>query len=96
MQDVLTMLQQLRRPALLMRAARFGANEYRRDAQLPRLLGYGVLPRHGEALMKLMQLEDEQNQKRLEDDKSYNLVRHVDLLIAMIAEARILQVARSA
>lgn len=96
MQDVLSMLQSLRRPALLMRAARFGANEYRRDAQLPRLLGYGILPRHGEALMKLMQLEDEQNQKRVDDDKSYNLVRHVDLLIAMIGEARILQVARSA
>jgi len=94
MQDVLSMLQMLRRPALLMRAARIGAADYRRDTHLPRLLGYGVLPRHGAALMKLMQQEEEQNQKRLENDRSYNLVKHVDLLIAMIAEARVLQATR--
>ncbi|MEM6888868.1 MAG: DUF6477 family protein [Pseudomonadota bacterium] len=91
MQDVLSMLQQVRRPALLMRAARIGAADYRRDAHLPRLLGFGVLPRHGAALMKLMQQEEEVNQKRLHNDRSYSLVKHVDLLIAMIGEARVLQ-----
>ncbi|MEL7088895.1 MAG: DUF6477 family protein, partial [Planctomycetota bacterium] len=39
MQDVLTMLQCLHRPRLLMRAARIGAEDYRRAAHLPRLLG---------------------------------------------------------
>jgi hypothetical protein len=96
MQDVLSMLHALRRPSLLMRAARIGANDYRRETHLPRLLGYGMLPRHGAALMKLMQLEDEVNQKRLEGDRSYSLVRHVDLLIAMIGEARVLQAAHAA
>ena len=46
MQDVLTILQQLQRPRLLMRAARIGAMDYRRSAQLPRLLGYDQLPKH--------------------------------------------------
>ena len=94
MQDVLSMLHRLRRPALLMRAARIGATDYRRDVHLPRLLGYGILPRHGSALMKLMQQEDQLNQKRLDNDRSYNLVKHVDVLIAMIGEARVLQAAR--
>ena len=95
MQDVLSMLHQLRRPALLMRAARIGSTDYRRDVHLPRLLGYGVLPRHGAALMKLMQQEDELNQKRVDNDSGYNLVRHVDVLIAIIGEARVLQAVRA-
>jgi hypothetical protein len=96
MQDVLSMLHMLRRPSLLMRAARIGATDYRRDVHLPRLLGYGNTPRHGAALMKLMQQEEELNQKRIDNDRSYNLVKHVDLLIAMIGEARVLQAARQA
>lgn len=90
MQDVLSMLQALRRPPLLMRAARIGADDYRRAAHLPRLLGYGVLPRHGSALLKLMEIESAINAQRMSGDTSYNLVKHVDVLIAMVGEARVL------
>ena len=55
MQDILSMLHAIHRPRLLMRAARIGAEDYRRGVHLPRLLGYGVLPRHGAALIKLME-----------------------------------------
>ena len=96
MQDVLTMLKCLHRPRLLMRAARIGAEDYRRTAHLPRLLGYGNLPRHTQALMRLMEIEAEMNAQRLEDDSAYNLLRHIDVLIAIVGEARVLQAAQPA
>ena len=94
MQDVLTMLQGLHRPRLLMRAARIGAEDYRRAAHLPRLLGYGHLPRHGAALLRLMEVESELNTQRLAEDSSYNLLRHIDVLIAIVGESRILRAAQ--
>ena len=94
MQDILTMLGTLRRPRLLMRAARIGAEDYRRGAHLPRLLGYGQLPRHGAALMRLMEIEGELNAQRMGDDSSYSLLRHIDILIAIVGEARILRAAQ--
>ena len=96
MQDILSMLHALRRPALLMRAARIGADDYRRANHLPRLLGYGVLPRHGAALMKLMEIEGDLNAQRVSSNTSYNLIRHVDILIAIIGEARVLRASQTA
>lgn len=95
MQDVLTMLQHLHRPRLLMRAARIGAEDYRRGAHLPRLLGYGNLPRHAQALLRLMEIEAELNAQRMEDDSAYSLLRHIDILIAIVGEARVMQAAQA-
>ena len=91
MQDVLSMLNAVRRPRLLMRAARIGAEEYRRTAHLPRLLGYGNLPRHGAALIRLIEIEAELNTQRTAQDSAYSLLRHIDVLIAIVGEARILR-----
>lgn len=96
MQDIISMLHALRRPPLLMRAARIGAEDYRRDVHLPRLLGYGVLPRHGAALLKLIEIEGDLNAMRTSGNSSYSLIRHVDLLIAMLGEARVLRAAKPA
>lgn len=91
MQDILTMLNALHRPRLMMRAARIGAQDYRRAAHLPRLLGYGMLPRHGAALLKLIEMEAVLEEQRTGSDASYSLVKHLDVLIAMVPEARILR-----
>ena len=91
MQDILTMLNTLRRPRLLMRAARIGADDYRRSVHLPRLLGYGGLPRHGAALMRLIEIEAGLNEQRVVEDSSYSLLRHIDVLIAIVGEARTLR-----
>jgi len=96
MQDVISMLHALRRPPLLMRAARIGAEDYRREVHLPRILGYGVLPRHGAALLKLIELEGNLNDQRVNGNTSYSLFKHVDLLIAMLGEARVLRASRTA
>lgn len=95
MQDILSMLATIHRPRLLMRAARFGAEEYRRDVHLPRLLGYGKLPRYGAALIQLMDMEAALESQRKDDDAAYSLTRHIDILIAIVAEARVLRTAQS-
>ncbi|SHH21731.1 DUF6477 family protein [Marivita hallyeonensis] len=91
MQDLLTQITTLRRPRLLIRAARIGAQDYRRDARLPRLLGYGVLPRTGAALVKLMAMEAEMNEQRKTGDACYGIARHVDVLTAIMGETQLLQ-----
>ncbi|UWR20854.1 DUF6477 family protein [Sulfitobacter sp. S190] len=96
MQDIHTMLAEMHRPRLLMRAARIGAQDYRRTAHLPRLLGYGVLPRPAAALMKLIGIEAQLETERAEGDASYSLTRHVDVLIAIVGEARDLRHAQAA
>jgi hypothetical protein len=95
MQDILSMLNALHRPKLMMRAARIGAQDYRRSAHLPRLLGYGTLPRHGAALIKLIEIEAALEDQRTSADASYSLIRHIDVLIAMVAEARVLRAAQA-
>ncbi len=91
MQDVLTMMDRLTRPKLLIRAARLGAEHYHRDTHLPRVLGYGQMPRTTEALLRLMQQEADVNRLRKTQDTTYSLPAHLDLLIAMVGEARILR-----
>ncbi|NVO55037.1 hypothetical protein HW561_04435 [Rhodobacteraceae bacterium B1Z28] len=95
MQDLMTMITTLRRPRLLARAAKFGAQDYNRDRHLQRILGYGSLPGSGAALMRLMDMEKEVNEQRKEEDASYSLVRHLDLLIALLGEAQLYQASRA-
>lgn len=85
------MLNALHRPRLLIQAARAGCPDYRRDPHLYRLLGHRILPKSGEALLLLMELEAEQNQLRLDDSNAYSLIAHIDLLIAMMGEAQLLR-----
>ncbi len=91
MQDLLTQISALRRPRLLIRAARIGAESYRREARLPRLLGYGTIPRLGASLMALMALEADLNEKRENGDAGYSIAAHVDVLTAVMGETRLLR-----
>lgn len=93
MQDILTTLDALKRPSLLIRAARIGMTDYRREVHLRRYLGEARLPRSGEALLRLMELESELDERRRSQAAGYSPVRHVDILIAMMGEARILRAA---
>lgn len=91
MQDLMSMLNALNRPRLLVRAARLGAQDYRRNRHLQRILGYGDLPRTAVALMRLIEVERGLNDQRRADDAGYSLPRHVDVLIAMMGEAQLLR-----
>ncbi|WP_306116372.1 MULTISPECIES: DUF6477 family protein [unclassified Roseovarius] len=91
MKDLLTKLDNLKRPRLLIRAARIGMGDYRRDVHLRRHLGHGPLPRSSAALEQLVEIESGMNEQRRERNAGYSSIRHVDLLIAMMAEARIVR-----
>lgn len=93
MQDLFGMVAALRRPALLVRAARFGLEDYCRDTHLPRILrGGGSAPaRTGSAVMRLLELEDSLDAKRRTRAADYSVARHVEVLIALMAETRLLR-----
>ena len=93
MKDLLGQLNDLRRPRLLIRAARAGVEEYDREQHLPRILA-GPLLRPGPALVKLMEIETDLDEARRREDGSYTISRHVEVLVAMMGEARQLRLQR--
>lgn len=97
MQDLFGMVGALRRPRLLVSAARFGLEDYVRDTHLPRILRSGGAPAPkagGTVLMRLLDLEDTLDAKRRAGAADYSVARHVEVLIAVMAESRFLAAAR--
>ena len=95
MQDIYTRLSQMRRPRLLVSAARHGIADYDRQRVLAKLLGSERLPGPVEALIRLMEIEAGHNETRKEMPATYQAARHVDVLIALMSEARALEDART-
>lgn len=96
MLDLISLLNTIHRPRLLIRAARFGMTDYKRNVHLRRLLGTPHLPRNGEAVIRLIELEAEYNDQRKENAAEYSPSRHAEILIALMAEAQILRAGTSA
>ncbi len=90
MLDIQTRVNTLTRPRLLARAARFGVDDYRRAIHLPRLLQTGELPRHAEAIIRLLDIEAEMNTARETRSGNYSPARHVEALIAIAGEVRLM------
>ncbi|MDO5646492.1 DUF6477 family protein [Paracoccus sp. (in: a-proteobacteria)] len=78
----------LRRPAVLIRAAKAGQSGWRRLRDLPRLLRMGDCPAPGQALARLRAAESLMNDARLERRADYDMQQHVLLMIAILAEMR--------
>ena len=89
MNDTLTFLAALRRPSLLIRAARFGTMDYRRERDLRRLTQTSHLPSPGRALGLLISEEGRIEETRKMGCATYSAARHIELLIALMAEARL-------
>lgn len=88
MTDIRTELTRLRRPRLLLEAARHGLPAYRRERDLGRLLD-GAAPATAErALPRLLAEETQLEERRRAGDAGYSLTRHLELLIALLAEMR--------
>ena len=79
----------LRRPGVLIRAARAGQAGWRRERDLPRLLGRETLPSTPAALRMLRAAEGAADLARREGRADYDLHRHVRLIIALLAEMRL-------
>ncbi|MEM6578456.1 MAG: DUF6477 family protein [Pseudomonadota bacterium] len=91
MPDLLTQLNALKRPRLLINAARLGLSDYRRGTHLARHLG-NDMPANGEAVLRqLMAIEHDLDQERRMQAASYSVARHVEIMIAMMCEARLLR-----
>lgn len=91
MQDIPSMIRQLNRPRLLVQAARFGVDGYRREMHLRRLLGRDRIPGPAEAARRLMDREADMEAARRDGRADYSFARHVEVLIALLGEARILR-----
>jgi hypothetical protein len=80
-----------RRPRLLVRAARFGIEEYNRSRDLRRILRNDTLPGPSDTLPRLIDMEAAQEDTRKRGDASYSIARHLEILIALMAESRLLR-----
>ena len=87
--DPQTYLTSLRRPRLLVRAARLGLPEYSRARSMRRLLPGEPAPLPGQAFARLVEHEAALDQIRREGAASYSASRHVELLVALMDEARL-------
>ncbi|MGR3662019.1 MAG: DUF6477 family protein [Paracoccaceae bacterium] len=90
MTDLIQILANIHRPRLLIRAARFGLEDYRRERDLKRLTHSNTLPSPVSAVSQLIAEEERQEDIRKSGDVSYRVSKHVEVLIALMAEARLL------
>ena len=84
-------LAALRRPRLLIRAARHGMLDYNRSKALRRLVRADAIPSPQSAFVKLLSIEADLEALRAAGDAAYNVARHVDVLIALMSEAQLLE-----
>lgn len=90
MTQFLDHLRTLHRPRLLIRAARHGVTEYSRNRDLRRIFRAETLPSPATAVPRLMELEAEMEGRRTDGTATYSAMRHIEVLIALMAEARLL------
>ncbi|KEP70083.1 hypothetical protein DL1_20085 [Thioclava dalianensis] len=90
--DLTQILAELRRPKLLVRAARFGLRDYNRARDLKRLMRRNEAPRPVSALIELIAQEAELEMLRKNGEAGYSLTRHIEILIAVMAEARLVRI----
>lgn len=81
-------LSTLRRPRLLVRAARFGLADYMRERDLKRAFPGTPLPPDGTLVPELMKREAEMEARRQTGAADYSAARHVHVLTVLMAEAR--------
>lgn len=88
MSSIASELASLRRPGLLVEAAQHGTAQYQRRRDLRRMLRAAIPASPAAALEKLLPIEAALERRRTSADKNYSLARHVDILVALVAEAR--------
>lgn len=88
--DLVHIVAKLRRPALMVRAARAGLVDYNRRRDLGRVMRTSTLPSPDQAVSSLLAEEERLEETRRRGDAAYSFARHIDVLIAMMAEVRLL------
>jgi uncharacterized protein DUF6477 len=90
MSDLISFVHTLRRPRLLIRAARLGISDYNRDRVLKRLTRSTSVPSPKGAVASLLSVEATLESARQTGDAAYSVSRHVEVMIALLAEVRLL------
>lgn len=88
MTDVRSVLANLRRPRMLIRAANCGMIDYRRDRDLRRL--FKSAPPPEQAVTDLLDEEQRLETTRRSGEVSYSVARHIEVMIALLSEVRLL------
>ena len=88
MLDLHTHIARLKRPKLSVKAAQLGLKDYRRKIHLARILQGPVPTKSFGVIAALCDLETHLNSLRKTRDAAYSTARHVEVLIALIAEER--------
>lgn len=81
-------LSALRRPRLLVRAARFGLADYLRERDLKRAFPGAPVPPDGALVPELLKREADLEARRQTGAAGYSAARHVHVLTVLMAEAR--------
>lgn len=91
MSDLIETVQKLRRPGLLVRAAKLGSAEYNRSRELRRLIPGASTPAPEKAVKLLLEEENELERYRVIGDASYSVMRHVRVMVALVSEIKLLR-----
>lgn len=89
MSDFRKTLSEMRRPSMLMRAARLGLPDYHRGRWLKRLAPGETSPER--ILPQLLTAEERLEETRRRGDACYSIAQHIEVLIALLAEASLLR-----
>lgn len=90
MSDLKSVLSGLCRPRLLVRAARHGLAEYNRSRDLQRIAGHAAGKTSHSLVEHLIEREEQLEENRKKGDGSYSIARHIEVLVALMAECRLL------
>jgi len=93
--SIMDTISRTHRPRLLLRTARIGLQEYRRESDLRRVLRLPAAPPPGPATVRaLIELEAQLEATRLRPahgiGDTWRPARHVEVMIALMAEAQLL------
>ena len=88
MTDFRALLAEMKRPQMMIRAARLGLSDYRRERDLKRIL-HGQ-PSPDRSVPRLLSEEERMEHIRKSGDAGYSLGHHIEVLIALMAEVRLL------
>ncbi|WP_069299394.1 DUF6477 family protein [Neptunicoccus sediminis] len=82
-------LSNLRRPKILISAARLGLAHYRRDADLRSITGSNRTPDRAFAIETLLRHEALLESERKDGAASYSIQKHIRVLTALLGEFRL-------
>lgn len=87
--NIIQLLENLKRPKILVRAARLGLSNYNRETDLPRITRTHKPGSSSATIDRLLNQEHRLETARKSGDASYSVHRHIRVLTAVLAEARL-------